>query len=81
MKLKQLVILTGIVAFTGAVSAGPENYFSKLDIDGDGVLSMEEASADPVLRESWSTADANQDGRLEQAEFSAFEMKAAEGAT
>jgi hypothetical protein len=80
MKIKQLVITTAIVAAAAVATAGENAYFTKLDTDGNGVLSKEEAAADPVLMESWATADANQDGQLEMAEFSAFEMKAAEGA-
>ena len=80
MKIKQLVISTAIVACATVATAGENAYFTKLDINGDGALSKEEAAADPVLMESWTTADVNQDGKLEQVEFSAFEMKAAEGA-
>lgn len=76
MKIKQLIVFSAFVVGAAVATAGENAYFSKLDIDGDGVLSKAEAAADPVLMESWSTADANQDGQLEKAEFSAFEMKA-----
>ena len=83
MKLKDLMITGAMVTtmgFTGTLLAGESEYFTQLDANGDGTLSMEEASADPVLRDSWTNADANQDGMIERAEFSAFEMKAGESA-
>lgn len=79
MKLKYLIISGAMVTtlgFAGSLIAGESEYFTQLDVDGDGTLSMEEASADPILKDSWANADANQDGKLERAEFSAFEMKA-----
>ena len=81
MKLIQLVVtgaFVAVVGFTGNSFAGESAYFTQLDANRDGSLSMEEASVDPVLQSSWSDADANQDGRLERAEFSAFELKAQE---
>jgi hypothetical protein len=80
MKIKQLIVFSAFIAAAAVATAGENPYFNKLDADGNGVLSQEEAAADPVLMENWATADINQDGQLEQAEFSAFEMKAAESA-
>ena len=43
--------------------------FEQLDANKDGRISMPEASADPKLVESFSTADKNGDGYLDRAEF------------
>jgi Ca2+-binding EF-hand superfamily protein len=43
--------------------------FDTLDANKDGRISMPEASADPKLVESFSTADKNGDGYLDNAEF------------
>lgn len=43
--------------------------FDTLDANKDGRISMPEASADPQLVESFSTADKNGDGYLDNAEF------------
>jgi Ca2+-binding EF-hand superfamily protein len=43
--------------------------FDSLDANKDGRISMPEASADPKLVESFSTADKNGDGYLDNAEY------------
>jgi hypothetical protein len=43
--------------------------FDALDANKDGRISMPEASADPKLVESFSTADKNGDGYLDSAEY------------
>ncbi len=43
--------------------------FDMLDSNKDGRISMPEASADPQLVETFSTADKNGDGYLDNAEF------------
>ena len=48
---------------------------TQLDADGNGMISSEEAAADPMLVEEWATIDVNNDGQLERAEFSALEEK------
>ncbi len=49
--------------------------FSELDLDGDGYLSEEEASAVWRLEQGFSQADQDQDGQVDRAEFSAFELR------
>ena len=81
MKLKYLITAGAMVTaigFAGGLIAAESEYFSQLDANGDGMLSQDEASVDPVLKDSWANADINQDGQIERAEFSAFEMKAGE---
>ena len=68
-----LIPLAGIAAegekTTPATPAGQSGSFDTLDANKDGRISMPEASADPKLVESFSTADKNGDGYLDNAEF------------
>ena len=78
MKLSNLIFASTFVvssAFATNAMAGEADQFTKLDADGNGMISSEEAAADPQLIEDWVTADVNQDGQLERAEFSALEEK------
>ena len=82
MKMKRLIVTTAFVAssaFAAAALAGEADHFTKLDTDGDGMVSSEEATADPILSKDWAEVDLNQDGQLERAEFSAFEQMSKEG--
>ncbi len=47
--------------------------FSQLDTDGNGALTANEAENSPELASQWKEYDENEDGRLNRAEFSAFE--------
>ncbi len=47
--------------------------FSQLDADGNGALTANEAENSPELASQWKEYDENEDGRLNRAEFSAFE--------
>lgn len=52
-----------------ATSAGQGGSFETLDANKDGRISMPEASADPKLVESFSSADRNGDGYLDASEY------------
>jgi len=52
-----------------ATPAGQSGSFDTLDANKDGRISMPEASADPKLVESFSTADRNGDGYLDASEY------------
>ena len=52
-----------------ATPAGQSGSFEALDANKDGRVSMPEASADPKLVESFSSADKNGDGYLDNAEY------------
>ena len=52
-----------------ATPAGQAASFDTLDANKDGRISMPEASVDPNLVETFSTADQNSDGYLDSAEF------------
>ncbi|MEN8179929.1 MAG: EF-hand domain-containing protein [Pseudomonadota bacterium] len=61
-----------------ATAIASENQFNKLDADADGYISAEEAAAHEGLQKGWQGTDANMDGKVDAAEFSAFEMKGEE---
>ena len=52
-----------------ATPAGQAGTFDMLDSNKDGRISMPEASADPKLVETFSTADKNGDGYLDKSEY------------
>jgi hypothetical protein len=52
-----------------STSSEQSGSFDTLDANKDGRISMPEASADPQLVETFSTADKNGDGYLDNAEF------------
>ncbi len=52
-----------------ATPAGESISFDALDANKDGRISMPEASADPSLIESFSSADKDGDGYLDDAEY------------
>jgi sporulation protein YlmC with PRC-barrel domain len=63
--------------YAGAAGEGGGSRvgFGSLDVNRDGYLSKDEAVDAPRLIDNWQSADANDDGRLDRAEFSAFEPK------
>lgn len=78
MKVSKLIVASTFVAsaaFAATAMAGDSDHFSKLDADGNGMISTEEAAVDPQLVLDWDNADVNKDGQLERAEFSALEEK------
>jgi Ca2+-binding EF-hand superfamily protein len=68
-----LLPLTGLASESEeprpATPAGQSGLFETMDVNKDGRISLPEASADPSLVESFSTADQNGDGYLDEAEF------------
>ena len=52
------------------------NLFARLDEDGDGAISRQEAQAEPSLLERWSEYDQDGDGALNRDELSAFSASA-----
>ncbi|MES9969287.1 MAG: hypothetical protein ABW092_04585 [Candidatus Thiodiazotropha sp.] len=69
--LKSALALAAAGFLTTAIAG--DDAFSKLDVNADGAISSEEATASEMLYKGWETADANQDGQVDAAEFSAFE--------
>ena len=64
-----------LAEYAGGATGGTQMSFQQLDADGDGYITSEEASNSPVLTGQWQNADRNSDGRVDQSEFSAFEMQ------
>ena len=56
-----------------AISGEIPSTFEDFDKDGNGYISMEEANSVTTLSENFKTSDTNSDGKLDSAEFSAFE--------
>ena len=71
--ISSVALLAASVAFS--VTAGEQDAFAQLDKDGDGYITALEAEAGKMLKEGWAAKDANGDGKVDQAEFSALEMK------
>ena len=53
--------------------AAPTPSFQSLDSDGDGYITEDELGNYMDLARDWEPADRNDDGRLDRAEFSAFQ--------
>ncbi len=70
--MRKLAIVSVIALFSGLAFAG--TTYQELDADKDGVISAEEAQADPELAGKFKELDKNQDNRLDAAEFARFEM-------
>ncbi|MES9948106.1 MAG: hypothetical protein ABW118_04045 [Candidatus Thiodiazotropha sp.] len=71
--INQIVAVLTLGGVCGATAA--EDMFMKLDRNGDGFISAEESIVSEALYKHWSTVDVNNDGRIDTAEFSAFEIK------
>jgi hypothetical protein len=69
--LTAALILSAGSAFAGSPT-GPAT-FQSLDKNHDGAVSKSEAKSDPTVAKNWKQIDINKDGRIDSAEFSAFE--------
>lgn len=67
--------LFGSLVLSSALFAVDENSadFGTLDVNQDGSLSAIEAASDSELSKYWSDIDKDENGVIDQAEFSAFE--------
>jgi Ca2+-binding EF-hand superfamily protein len=72
----KLMGLVGSLMLTTALYASEETQadFGSLDTNQDGSISAEEATSDAQLSQNWSDIDADENGVIDQAEFSAFEV-------
>jgi Ca2+-binding EF-hand superfamily protein len=80
MKKRTLATMIGMfggLALSAAVYA--EGGFDAYDTNQDGSISAEEAAMDAELSKNWSTIDADENGSVDAAEFSAFEGASAGG--
>lgn len=79
--MKQTVLIFSLVAFAGAAwaasepasrSSGAGQHFAKLDADGNGSVSRDEAKGHARLEKGFDTLDTNKDGQLSQDELRAY---------
>jgi len=71
-----IAVASAIVLSTApAVAEEYVQTFEEIDVDGDGYISAKEAEVRPDLSENLQASDTNEDGKLNSAEFSAFEGK------
>jgi len=66
--LSALMVFAPVFAETDATDT-----FKKLDKNGDGYISINEATGNVEMLKQWVKADKNADGQIEMSEFSAFE--------
>ena len=72
---KSLLCITAVL-FCSTVFAEDSDVpeaFRMMDTNGDGYISINEASGRLELLRQWVNADKNSDGQIELSEFSAFE--------
>ena len=62
-------------ASTGSVQGNQQRSFRDFDQNKDGYVSKSEAKDMSGVDKTWGTADTNRDGRLDQAEMSAYEQR------
>lgn len=76
--MKRMIAILALSGACSTVIAG-EDAFMKLDRNADGFISAEESIENEALYRGWSKADANDDGMVDSAEFSAFEVESGKG--
>ncbi|MEH6579173.1 MAG: EF-hand domain-containing protein [Amphritea sp.] len=69
MNIKTLSVIA-LTAVSTTAFAGEQPEFKAVDMDSDGYVSMEEAKSVPGLAEIFSIADVDNDGKLDEAEYS-----------
>lgn len=62
-----------VAGFAGSVGAKHTTSFNELDEDKDGHISQQEADGHPMLVDHFKRFDNDNNGKLDQAEFSRFE--------
>jgi Ca2+-binding EF-hand superfamily protein len=73
MKKRTLATMIGMVSGLALSTALYAGDFASFDTNQDGSISAEEAAMDAELSKNWSTIDADENGMVDAAEFSAFE--------
>ena len=81
MLLSGAIYQTATAAEAEATAAAEEGTaaietvtFESFDVDANGAISPEEAQGNAALTAVWESVDTNQDGQLDEAEFSAVEI-------
>jgi len=73
MKYYRLLIFAFVLFFCGNVVAEKVQNFDDVDEDGDGYITKNEAKDLTEIKKNWTKADTDKDGKIDVAEFSAFE--------
>lgn len=60
---------------TGSVQGSQQRSYREFDQNKDGYVSKSEAKDMSGVDSTWGSADSNRDGRLDQAEMSAYEQR------
>lgn len=74
MMKKHLITALALMTVSGFAWAGSGKVsFQDLDTNRDGQITLDEAKKAPEVKDKFTQADANKDGKLDAAEFSALE--------
>jgi Ca2+-binding EF-hand superfamily protein len=68
---KKMIFVAALTAPLSALAQDPQIVFAALDTNNDGVVTRGEASVNELVRANFDAADANNDGNLSLAEFTA----------
>ena len=71
--IAQFILL--LVFTVGIAHAEKLQIFDDIDTDGDGYISKSESKSNMNIRNNWTAADTDKDGKIDISEFSAFEGK------
>lgn len=75
MKTKHMLTALTLITVSGLAWAGADKAtFRNLDTNNDGQITLDEAKKAPEVKARFTQADANKDGKLDAAEFSALEV-------
>jgi len=74
-RIPVIVSVTSAIVLSSGLAVAEEymQTFEQIDADGDGYISVEEARVREGLSDKLLVIDSNADGKLNSAEFSAFE--------
>lgn len=74
MKKKHILAVLTLITVSGLAWAGADKAtFQNLDTNNDGQITLDEANKSSEVKARFTQSDANKDGRLDAAEFSALE--------
>ena len=73
MKYYRILIPVLMLFFCSSVFAENMQVFDDIDSDGDGYITKKEARDLTAIKSDWKKADRDNDGKIDVAEFSAFE--------
>ena len=68
-----LVVAFASTSVMAATNVTHDDLFEQLDVQGNGVITLEEAQAHPSVHDQFDALDTNGDGELTPEEFEAFE--------